>query len=228
RRYPKGAASRSPIWLDLSHDHDPAWSAARANLLARLNEHREVLRNKLNGPFIVVLPVDYRPRLWEIAPDLWSIRQYSQELRAEDHLIPTVARLPTILDRVFTESQPTTRLENAFSVPESHAPSAVDEWGRILEENQGALRVGWKAFEDAYSERRLETARRIATDVERLARKIWIRSNTPESVHDLSVSLDNIGIVAEALGYFKDAESAYHKSLALRRTLRERPDNTKP
>jgi hypothetical protein len=35
--------ARAPLWLDLSaRPHDTAWQQARDNLLARLNEHREL------------------------------------------------------------------------------------------------------------------------------------------------------------------------------------------
>ncbi len=86
RAYPVDTAYRAPVWLDLSADQDPQWRDARDNLIARLNEHRELLRQKLRRPVIVVLPIDYRPCLREIAPDLWAVRQYSVELSTATYL----------------------------------------------------------------------------------------------------------------------------------------------
>ena len=45
---------------------------------------------------------------------------------------------------------------------------------------------------------------------------------TPEALRDLSVSLDNVGQVAEAQGEWAQAESAYREGLALSRQLVER------
>jgi tetratricopeptide (TPR) repeat protein len=49
---------------------------------------------------------------------------------------------------------------------------------------------------------------------------------TPESLRDLSVSLDNVGGVAQAQGDWTEAESVYRESLALRRQLVERLGGT--
>src|SRR5262245_37080734 len=72
--------SAAPLWLDISADRDEAWEYSRDNLLARFNEHRELLRQRLRRPVILVLPSGYRQRLRDLAPDLWSIRNVSLDL----------------------------------------------------------------------------------------------------------------------------------------------------
>jgi tetratricopeptide (TPR) repeat protein len=49
---------------------------------------------------------------------------------------------------------------------------------------------------------------------------------TPEALRDLSVSLNNVGKVAEAQGDWVQAEAAYRESLGLRRQLVERLGST--
>jgi tetratricopeptide (TPR) repeat protein len=60
-----------------------------------------------------------------------------------------------------------------------------------------------------------------------LARQLVERlGGTPESLRDLSVSLDNLGGVAQAQGDWTQAASVYGESLALRRQLVERLGGT--
>ena len=76
RAYPTDTVLRAPVLLDLSFGHDdPQWRGPRDNLLARLNESREILRQRMLRPVIIMLPVDYCPIIKETAPDLWSVRQ---------------------------------------------------------------------------------------------------------------------------------------------------------
>ncbi len=71
--------ARAPLWVDLNQDGD-AWRKARDTLVARLNEHRELLRKRFQRVIILVLPHDYRPQLRDLAPDLWSIRNLALDL----------------------------------------------------------------------------------------------------------------------------------------------------
>ena len=52
-----------------------------------------------------------------------------------------------------------------------------------------------------------------------LARGLEEVLGTPESRRDLSISLDNVGQVAEARGHWDAAEKAYLESLEIRREL---------
>lgn len=73
-------SARAPLWLDLASDGDIAWERARDTLVARLNEHRDLLRQRLRRPVILLFPSGYRERLRVLAPDLWSIRDFSLDL----------------------------------------------------------------------------------------------------------------------------------------------------
>ncbi|MEZ5574194.1 MAG: hypothetical protein R3F44_00560 [Candidatus Competibacteraceae bacterium] len=73
----------APLWIEL-HEHagDKAWDRARTLVLARLNEHRELLRRRLGRPLILILPQGWQAQARQIAPDLWFIRDFSLEVAA--------------------------------------------------------------------------------------------------------------------------------------------------
>jgi hypothetical protein len=68
-----------PLWLKVYQRSDK-WDTARDNLFARLNEYRDQLRHKFPYPVIILIPLAYKSRLREIAPDLWSVCSFSVEL----------------------------------------------------------------------------------------------------------------------------------------------------
>jgi hypothetical protein len=69
--------TNAPIWVELDRDIK---TQKIFNLLARINERRELLRNRLHRPLIFILPSGYQQLVREIAPDLWSIRDYTFNL----------------------------------------------------------------------------------------------------------------------------------------------------
>ena len=70
------------IWVEAIHldastftDDEPGpWAAGWDWTLMRTNEHREVLRRRLNGGLVYAVPPQWKPRTRNAAPDLWSIR----------------------------------------------------------------------------------------------------------------------------------------------------------
>ena len=221
RAYPVDTAYRAPVWLDLSTDHNPAWHESRDNLIARLNEHRELLRQKLLRPVIVVLSVDYRPLLREIAPDLWAVRQYSLELNSSMY--------------VLRQEQPSAAVElnklpMAVQAAEDTGPEppAIIEWRRLQAKGatgRNALLAGEAAFDAAMGHRLLQTAREIAAALLQLTRAGY-RRNTPETVRDLSICLNNVGSVAKAQGDWEEAGAVYRESRQLwQRLALAFPDN---
>jgi tetratricopeptide (TPR) repeat protein len=218
--------ARVPLWLDPSiSPHDTAWQKARDNPLARLNEHRELLRQRLHRPVIIVLPAGYRPRLREGAPDLWSIRDFSLEL--DEH---TLVRQEEEISGVL---QPAERRQEVSSPSSSQATTFFDEaqlqeWERLKQrgaKSRERLLAGWRATDAALSARQLQRAAQLAAEALSLSRElaaIGENNNVPETLRDVSVSLNNVGNVARALGRWEDADAAYRESLALRRQLRER------
>ena len=67
----------------------------------------------------------------------------------------------------------------------------------------------------------VDVAEPAARELERLARGLEELLGTPEARRDLSVSLDNVGRVAEVRGEWGVAEAAYRESLGLARGLEE-------
>ena len=78
------------IWVEAVHldastftDEEPGpWAAAWDWTLMRTNEHREVLRRRLNGGLVYAVPPQWKPRARNAAPDLWSIRSLVLDLPA--------------------------------------------------------------------------------------------------------------------------------------------------
>ena len=67
----------------------------------------------------------------------------------------------------------------------------------------------------------VDVAEPAARELERLARGLEELLGTPEARRDLSVSLNNVGRVAEVRGEWGVAEAAYRESLEVRRGLEE-------
>ena len=65
----------------------------------------------------------------------------------------------------------------------------------------------------------VDAAAPAARERERSARSLVESLGTPEARRDLSVSLNNVGQVAEARGEWDAAEAAYRESLEIRREL---------
>jgi len=64
-----------PVWLALDcHPTDPGTDRQRDVILAALNQHRTQLERSFRRPLLIALPPSYLRRIWEIAPDLWTIR----------------------------------------------------------------------------------------------------------------------------------------------------------
>ena len=83
------------IHLDASTftDEKPGpWATAWDWTLMRTNEHREVLRRRLNGGLVYAAPPQWKPRARIAAPDLWSIRSLVLNLPASAGGLPDAGR----------------------------------------------------------------------------------------------------------------------------------------
>ena len=220
----------APLWIEL-HEHagDKAWDRARTLVLARLNEHRELLRRRLGRPLILILPQGWQAQARQIAPDLWFIRDFSLDVAAAATSIadgpstvvksPVVAAEPSenwwrrLLRKLWHPSQP--RLSDH---------PLVAEWRRVRRKDgsdPNVLNTGWRAIDFLLDQRRIDEAYAIANEVLALARQ-----GSESYPRSLSISLDNVGDAASALGRLEDAERAYAESLAVSRVLRERLGDT--
>ncbi len=215
------ALKDAPIWLDLSRldkKGETRWRDARADFLSRLNEQREPLRRRQDRPVVLILPANERAKVKELTPDLWAIRTFC--LDTENWVGALPARPPPA-------NPPSPR---AFPLS-AYEQQLVDEWGRLCAQYQGRgkaaagktpalLQAGFHAFDALYGKRQLEEAQQVAETCLQAARE------APEALRDLSVSLNNVGKTAQALGRFEEARAAFDESLAIRRQILQRVGET--
>ncbi|MDS4059688.1 MAG: tetratricopeptide repeat protein, partial [Candidatus Contendobacter sp.] len=220
----------APLWIEL-HEHagDEAWDRARTLVLARLNEHRELLRQRLRRPLILILPQGWQAQARQIAPDLWFIRDFSLEVAATTiaiaHEILTVAKSPLVATEPSKSwwRQLLDKLSHPFRPRLADHP-LVAEWRRVRRkggDDPNVLNVGWRAIKFLLDQRRVEEAYAIANEVLALARR-----GSESDPRSLSVALDWVGDAASALGRLEEAERAYAESLAVMRDLRQRLGET--
>ena len=88
------------IWVEAIHldastftDEKPGpWATAWDWTLMRTNEHREVLRRRLNGGLVYAASPQWKPRARIAAPDVWSIRSLVLDLPASAGGLPDAGR----------------------------------------------------------------------------------------------------------------------------------------
>ncbi len=227
-------AQDGAVWLQIN---EQAWSpvetAVRAGLLGRLNERRYLLERDLKRPLVLVFPPDARPDVRALAPDLWHVRALSEELvepsqlpidRAGDSFGPAVRAQPL-------EPQP--RDEGDSTAPQQ----PYDDWLRAVQRAASPLQVslplGWMAADALRRDGRLAEAIKVAQQALDLARarladseEASDPSRTDGAQRDRSISLDNLGQVAQDQGDWQAAEAAYRESLQIRRALLKRLGDT--
>jgi tetratricopeptide (TPR) repeat protein len=108
---PRELHQRPLLWLagtlEFEANANQPWRRAWADLLGRLNERRELLRAYLRA-LVVVAPMQSKPALRSIAPDLWSIRSHAVEfppLPARLADPPSPARQPTTSPDIHSERE---------------------------------------------------------------------------------------------------------------------------
>ena len=210
-------AHSGPVWLDLSAKCNGEWHEAAIDFIARLNEHRETLRRSLGKPLILIFSTDIKEEIRGMAPDLWAIRAFS---------------IDTSADLITNQEEPAPPPERAQRQPlrelNEYEQSILTEWERVRSSgvtSRGGLASGFRAVDvllrvvgDAAAAE--NAARYILT----IARKN--ASETPESLRDISVSLDNVGKTVLALGEYEQARTLYDESLAISRRILERIGET--
>ncbi|MEA1935016.1 MAG: hypothetical protein U9N60_11435 [Thermodesulfobacteriota bacterium] len=210
-------ALQAPCWIDLSMQQGDEWTRARLAFLARLNEQREPMRRALNRPLVLLLPIAERTRIKELVPDLWAIRDFS--LVTDSWLKPKPA-CPTAPAQKTTASFPLTDYEH----------SLIMEWERLQTKktlDRGFLLAADRALHVSLRTGRYSLASRIASSQEQTARKrLHASGETPEALRDLSVSLDNVGNTAKAMGQWDKAGKNFKEGLAIGVLLSESlPEN---
>ena len=219
--FPAGA---SALWIEMTRGDGDIWEAAQKTVLARLNEHRELLRQNISQPVVMVLPGSRSPFVRQFAPDLWSIRDFSIDLDQIAVLRRPPPELPDGVHGVIHANLPSVHA----SLSGGQLPEQIVEWQRLQRKGAvgpEALRTGWVAVQSAREAGLAFLAEKIASDALDLARSAANgkidAGDTPQVLRDLSVSLNKAGDTARDLGRLEDAKNAFDESLALMRRLHE-------
>ena len=217
---PPGLPVDVPVWVEaFEHSSDLVWNDARRVFLARLNERRFLLERDFGHALVVLLPLGFRQEARNIAPDIWHVRAFSDDLAAP--------RLPEVPAGGASESG--SKSAGLSRLPE-RAVRAEREWERVRHHvpERINLALGWSAVDALCTEEgALHDAGTAAAEVLAAARaRLANVPDEPGRLRDLSVSLNKVGQVAWARGALAEAEGAYRESLGLSRQLAERLGDT--
>ena len=216
----KQAPPETPLWIEAEEaPFDEQWNRARAVFLARLNERRGALEADLQGPLIIVLPLSYRQETRSIAPDLWHVRVWSGDLPAL--AVPEATSMAGISAEI-SGTLPAVRSSGQFT-NDSRVDEALRAWQAALASAGSArtrihLGLGFEAFDRAFEAMQYSQATALAKELVTIARERSAPSDFG-ALRDLSVSLDKVGGVDQALGQYEAARSAYAESLGLCRKI---------
>ena len=199
------------IWVEAIHldastftDEEPGpWATAWDWTLMRTNEHREVLRRRLNGGLVYAVPPQWKPRARIAAPDLWSIRSLVLDLPASAGGLPDANRRDT--------------MERESAVPDSSFDTAIDVDFALAE----ARRIEGKPKYDPRSHARvllravegLLARGRTGKAVETAHRALLILRDAPAPGRLLPTALQRTGQAELADGDFAAAESHLDKAV---------------
>ena len=200
-----------PLWLMLNKDSGDTALQHYSHMLPRLNERRDQLRRDQHQAIIICLPKAFMASCRESAPDLWVIRALSELIENQVAIVEPRA-----------ESHDSSSSTVGFPLSE-HQQKIVLEWQRLRQQksdSRGVLLATSRAFSELIKQGQYEDAYLAAQDMLTLSRRRNVVANdSPESLRDVSVSLDNVGKVAQQQGRWGDAQHAYEESLQLSRRL---------
>ncbi|MEH8017033.1 tetratricopeptide repeat protein, partial [Rheinheimera muenzenbergensis] len=215
------AKYHAPVWLQiltLDNENDTSqWDAARAALLARLNERREWLSNNFACPLVICLPLHWQTKVIQIAPDLWHIRSYSSAVEAK-LAVQQQEQYPDLLPH-FLQSQPDT--DNAAFIAKvelarkklQQKPDAVSLQRELL---MAISELGDAERDTGRAESALSAYRESLAMSRQLQAQL---GDQPQVLLDLSVSLSKLGDAERDTGRAEAALSAYRESLSIDRQL---------
>jgi tetratricopeptide (TPR) repeat protein len=207
-------ALKAPCWLDLTR-FGPDSRKDRFHFLVRLNEQREKLRNHNNRPLILILPDNERRLVRELTPDLWAIRDFSLETAN------------WLQDQAQATPLPVREEHSPFPLSD-YESSLIAEWERVRESGKrDTLLAGNRAWSVLVKSGRIGEAVKVAKAMTATSRQIIQRNGEiPESLRDLSVSLNKVGDTSARLGDLEEARRAYEESLSISRQIIERNGET--
>ena len=214
------------IWLALT---EPAheWDSLRAQVLARLNENRATLARS-RAFMVLVFPSAFEARAPSIAPDLWSVRA------ASHHVPPWLPETDGNRSGISLALPALAVSANGTSGDDAQTPEELrwaSQWQVWNPDRQQVLSPLWAwQLVDQWLERgRPKRAKEFADQALAISRRaVDITQDAPQSLRDLSVSLDNVGDVARDLGQLDEARTCFTQALLLVKRLRQvlASDNT--
>ncbi len=203
-----------PLWLEIYYPGND-WDKARDLLFSRLNEYRDKLRNNFHYPVIILVPLSYKRRLRDIAPDLWSVRNFTDELLAGD--FPTRTESPR-------QNEHHLQQQYDFQTKAQKAPEVI-EWQRVRKQtisNFELLQVGWRALNIAMQLGAWQLAEEVVNVCLPLAQEqVHKTDKSPQYLRFQAIFLSKKGDLEHALGRREAAYELYQESLKIRRRLRE-------
>ena len=206
----------APVWIDLTTDNGEQAQKDYFTLLSRLNERRDSLRKYYQSPVIFCIPFIFQNNSRLAAPDLWSVRDFSESIPIADSDTNTKNNQGSTY---FSE-----REENNCAKASKHQQAIIEEWERLENTNKndiGTLRSSQRASRELLKLGWLKDASKVAQKSLEIAKMLGKTPSSPESLRDLLVSLNMVGQVAQQQGRWNDAHENYKESLDIRRRLSE-------
>lgn len=207
-----------PVWLEMLAIDQPGntvWDAARATLLARLNESRSWLTREFVRPLIICLPENWAKRAPEIAPDLWHVRTYTARLG----LPPPVIKTEPVRENMALASLPGAGLEQRLQeMLQGYQQAQVrlqraDAHQRVARQRELMLAAG-ELGKLWFERRQIKNA--LACFQEMVASARQLRSefgNATPVLRDLVAALNHLGDAQAADGDNDAALTTFHESL---------------
>lgn len=211
------------LWVELWWGSGaPNWDTFILTLLNRLNERRAALEREVARPTVLVLPKTVRERVFEYAPDLWTIRSFT-------------AKLPS--PPIETEDSSITQAYPLFAL--SPPSPAEKEWVRLVKAKGDPSKIdawdGIRAFEAAIQRSSSLSARRIALQTLALLLgrlddvETWsvddaiaaLEEGGLEPSSELRYAVRNLGVVERELGHFDSARRLFRFGLESTRAMSE-------
>ena len=208
------------IWIEAVHldastftDDDPGpWALAWDWTLMRTNEHREVLRRRLNGGLVYSVPPEWKPRARNAAPDLWSIRSLVLDLPSSVAGLRETGRRDAV-EREYTvpDSFSNTEIDVDFALAEAHRIESKSKY-----DPRSHARVLLRAVEGLLARDRTGEA------VETAHRALSILMDAPDPGRLLAEALMRTGEVERADGDVAAAESHLGEAVRCWKSVLER------
>ena len=213
----------TPVWVEVlavDQHGSTAWDAARATMLARLNESREWLAQDFARPLIICLPANWALRAPVIAPDLWHVRSYTARLRSPVVGIKVQAVRENIAPGTDTEAQLRAPRE-AYQQAQQRL-KAADDTQRLARQRE-VMVVAGRLGNTYLKQGHIEAASRHFQEMLAIGRQLHAKLGDDTHVlRDVAAALINLGNAESAAGGNDAALNAYRESLAIGRQLQAR------